>query len=265
MELKKENFHKDHRKRLKTKVKNFGLECLADHEVLELLLTYTIPRKDTNPTAHNLIEHFGSFSKVFDASYDDLVKVDGVGPESALFLNMIGPLLERYSVGKKKVKAEFLTNTGKCVDFFRNNFAIKVNEFMVMACLSKSKRVVKTFMYKGHDETEITFDIRNLAKKINDDDVFSVVLFHTHPNGSVEPSLSDIKTTQKVINVCMFQGIDFDDHIILNESEHFSFSRKGLIGSMKGKYVHGFELMSDYLEVADGDKILIDDEEKPTK
>ena len=96
----KESSHKNHRSRLKTKVKNHGLECLAYHEVLELLLTYTIPRKDTNPTAHKLIEYFGSFSNVLDANYHDLLKVDGVGPESALFLNFLSQLMEMYNKTK---------------------------------------------------------------------------------------------------------------------------------------------------------------------
>ena len=92
MDQKKISPHKDHRQRLKTKVKNYGLECLANHEVLELLLTYTIPRKDTNPIAHNLIEYFGSFSNVLDASYHDLLKVDGIGPEVHYLLMFYLPL-----------------------------------------------------------------------------------------------------------------------------------------------------------------------------
>ena len=232
----KENAHKNHRKRLKDKVKNFGLDCLAYHEVLEFLLTYTIPRKDTNPIAHKLIERFGSFAKVMEADYFDLLKVDGIGPESALFLNSLTQLMEIYNKNKLETKVSILNTTADCVQFFRDFYSIKNNEFMVLACLGKNKRVIKTFLYKGKDETEINFDLKQIANNINDNGVKSVVLYHTHPNGSVEPSYSDYQTTQRIINMCMFHGIEFDDHIVLNESEHFSFRNEGNISKMKEKF-----------------------------
>ncbi len=237
---KKNNLHKNHRKRLKDKVKKFGLECLAYHEILELFLTYSIPRRDTNPIAHNLIEHFGSFSGVIDAEYDDLLKVDGVGPESALFLSNLSQFMEIYYKNKAETKVSILKSTSACVQFFRDNYSIKNNEFMVMACLGKSKKVIKTYLYKGKDETEVTFDVNQIAKKINDNGVKSVVLYHTHPNGSVEPSYADFEGTQSLINVCLTHGIDFEDHIILNESEHYSFKSYGKLQPMKEKYLKNF-------------------------
>ena len=237
----KENAHKKHRSRLKTKVKNHGLECLAYHEILEYLLTYTIPRKDTNPIAHNLIERFGSFANVIDANYFDLLKVDGIGPESALFLNSMFQLMEVYNKNKLETKVTILNSTTACVQFFRDFYSIKNNEFMVLACLGKNKKVLKTYVYKGKDETEINFDLKQIANNINDNGVKSVVLYHTHPNGSVEPSYSDYQTTQRIVNVCMINGIDFDDHIILNETEHFSFNHHNKLDELKNKY---FSLVS---------------------
>ncbi len=228
--------HKNHRQRLKEKVKNHGLGCLAEHEVLEFLLTYIIPRKDTNPIAHDLIDYFGSFSKVIDANYYDLQKIDGIGPEAALFINALSSFMEEYNKSKLESKVSILNSTTKCVDFFREFYRIKNNEFMIMACLSKNKRVVKTFRYQGKDETEITFDLRQIANNINDIGVNSVVLYHTHPNGSVQPSVSDLTTTQNILNICMFNGIEFEDHIILNETEHFSFNKNHIIDEMKNKY-----------------------------
>lgn len=237
MQQKKINTHKDHRKRLKIKVKNHGLECLAYHEILELILTYSIPRRDTNPIAHNLIDYFGSFSNVIDANYYDLLKVEGVGPESALLINVLSSFMEIYNKSKLEKQVSILNSTSKCVRFFRDFYSIKTNEFMVMACLSKNKKVVKTFLYKGHDDTEISFDIRQIANRINDHGIHSIVLFHTHPFGKVEPSESDLSTTQTIINICLMNGIDFDDHIIFNESEHYSFKQNYLIDNMKTKYL----------------------------
>ena len=245
---KKENLHKNHRKRLKDKVKKFGLECLAYHEILELLLTYTIPRRDTNPIAHNLIEHFGSFSSVVDADYEDLLKVDGVGPESALFISILSQCMEAYNKNKSETKTSILTTTSSCVQFFRDYYRIKNNEFMVMACLGKSKKVIKTYLYKGRDETEVSFDVNQIAKKINDNGVKSVILYHTHPHGSVEPSYSDFEGTQSLINLCLTHGIDFEDHIILNECEHYSFKSAGKLQPMKEKYFNNFSVKDVFYE-----------------
>ena len=244
----KENTHKDHRKRLKDKVKKFGLEGLAVHEMLEYMLTYSIPRKDTNPIAHKLINHFGSFSNVVDANYYDLLKVDGVGPETALFISSLSQFFEVYHKSKADAKTIFLKSTAKCVEFFRDNYRIKDNEFMVMVCLSKTKKVIKTYLYKGVSETSVTFDLHEIANHINDKPVKSIVLFHTHPNGHVEPSIEDLKTTQSIVNVCLTHGIDIDDHIILNEGEHFSFARNGLIDKMKSKYTSMFSVNDMYFE-----------------
>lgn len=254
MAEKNSNAHKNHRQRLKTKVMNHGLECLAYHEVLELLLTYTIPRKDTNPTAHKLIDHFGSFANVIDANYYDLLNVDGIGHESALFINVLSSLMEMYNKNKMEKTAMVLNSTQKCVQFFREFYKIKTNEFMVMACLSKNKKVVRTFVYKGTDETEISFNIRQIANRINDYGVASVVLFHTHPGGSVEPSVEDVAATQRIVNICLMNGIDFDDHIIFNEAEHFSFHKQSLIEKMKVKYFDAFGLNASFETKLEGIK-----------
>ena len=245
----KENSHKNHRNRLKEKVKKYGLECLAYHEILELLLTYTIPRKDTNPTAHNLIDYFGNFSNVIDADYHDLLKVDGIGPESALFMNVLSQLFELYKKAKLESGTHVLNNTTKCVTFFRDFYSVKANEFMVIACLGKNKRVIKTFLYRGKDETEITFDIKNIINSINNKGVSSVVLFYTHPFGKVEPSLSDIETTQTILNVCLVNKIELDDHIILNESEHYSFHHNGILDSMRSNHYKVFDAISIYEQI----------------
>jgi len=155
--LEKNYIHKNHRKRLKEKVKNKGLDCLAFHEILELLLTYTIPRKDTNPIAHSLINKFGSFDRAVDADYHDLLKVEGVGPETALFLNVLSGFISAHDKSKQANSNIVLNSTTKCVEYFRNYYRIKSNEYMVLVCLSKSKRVVETCVYQGWTKQKLNF------------------------------------------------------------------------------------------------------------
>ena len=244
MEKQKNNSHKDHRKRLRDKVFRNGLDCLAKHEIVELLLTYAIPRIDTNPIAHKLLDYFGSFSNIIDANYYDLRKVDGIGHESAVFLNLLSQFVEIYNNDKQLALNYVINTTTQAVNFFREFYPVKGNEFMVLLCLGKNKRVVKSVVCKGVDETQISFNIHNIMNAINDKGVYGVILFHTHPNGKVEPTIEDVEATQNLVNMCLVNKISFDDHIIVNESEHFSFLHNGLLGKMKENHYKIFDAQS---------------------
>lgn len=244
----KENPHSNHRSRMRERVKNYGLESLNYHEALEFFLFYPISRINTNPLAHDLINYFGSFKNVIDADYNDLLKVKGVGPETALFINSLSQFIDVYNNSKRETASSVLNTTSECVKFFRDHFRIKTNEFMILACLNKNKKVIKTFRYKGYSETEIFLNLQQLVNDMNNKGVSSVVLFHTHPGGEVTPSLDDFKTTQSLLNVSLTLGIDFDDHIVLNEFEHYSFANYELIGEMKKKFLNAVDVNDIYIK-----------------
>ncbi len=88
--------HTGHRQRVKTEFLTRGIEGWPDHRVLELLLFFAIPQGDVNPLAHELIDRFGSLSKVLDASPDELKKVPGLGEHSVALLRMIPAISGRY-------------------------------------------------------------------------------------------------------------------------------------------------------------------------
>ena len=237
----KSKIHAGHRQRLKDKVRQNGLNVLSDHEVLELLLTYSIPLKDTNELAHNLINNFGDVTKVVDADYNELKKQKGVGEETALFLSVLSSFYEKYKMTKNFTDNEILDNTQKCVNYFRKNNEIKDYEKMYVICLSKLCKVVKTFVYEGQDDTEVSVNIRALMDKVVGNNVAGIVIFHTHPHGSVEPSLEDVYTTQKIYNTLRSMDLILIDHIILNETEHFSFGSSGELSKMERKYYEVFD------------------------
>ena len=84
-----DSIHKGHRQRMKDRFLQEGLDHFSDIQVLELLLFYCIPRQDTNPIAHKLLDHFGSLSQVLEASVEELTKVPGIGENAATFLHLI--------------------------------------------------------------------------------------------------------------------------------------------------------------------------------
>ena len=102
--------------------------------------------------------------------------------------------------------------------------------------LLKSFKVLKTFTIDGLNDHEIDFDLTKLNEIMSVKNVFSIVLFHTHPCGNVEPSLVDYETTQKICNICCMMGVYLSDHIILNEMSHFSFGRNNLLADMYERY-----------------------------
>ena len=224
--------HGGHRQRLKNKVKKSNLRTLEDHEILELLLTYTIPRKDTNPIAHDLLGTFTDLDEVIDADFKDLQKVKGVGEETALFFNVLSQLFAIYK--EKKVKDNNkLTTLQNAISYFRKRFEITNDEFMLVLCLTKTGKVISNFYVYGNNDTEVKIDVKNFADKINVHNTKSVIVFHTHPNGSVDPSAEDLDATQKLYNICAVMGIELLDHIIVNNAEHFSFANNNLLEGIR--------------------------------
>ena len=94
--------HENHRARMQERVAHNGMESLAEHEVLEYMLYLAIPRQDTNPLAHRLIDHFGSFCRVMEATPQELMQVKGVGPRSAQLISDIMEFGRYYAVKKRK-------------------------------------------------------------------------------------------------------------------------------------------------------------------
>lgn len=127
--------HAGHRQRLKSKVKEHGLKVLSDHEIVELLLTYTIPYKDTNPLGHYLLDVYGSIDKIVDADFSDLTKINGVGNETALFLNILSQFADIYKDRKGKVTR--LKSSFDGINYFRTHYQVKSNEYFYIFCLNK--------------------------------------------------------------------------------------------------------------------------------
>lgn len=229
------NLHAGHRKRLREKVGDFGLKVLANHEIVEYFSSFSIPRKDTNELGHNLIDRFGSLVGVFTADAQDLIKVEGVGNETANFLASIGQLFElmRKEMASKGV---ILNSTGRIVEHFRSCYEIEKNEMFMCFILSDTSRLDGMFKVSGPDCTSVQLDLKTFAENINMRTAKSIVVLHTHPNGLAEPSDADVETTQRLLNISSDLGIEFQDHIILNEDSHYSFKSSGLLDKMQKNY-----------------------------
>lgn len=232
MEQKKKQVHKGHRQRLKEKAREQGIEAWPYHEILELLLTYSVPYKDVNPLAHELIDTFGTFSGVLDAGYEQLIKVNGVGRETALFLSLLPDMFAKYNASKN-VGAILLDDSRKCVNYFRDVDRVGDNESFYVFCLNGKKELIKRVKFNGSFPSIINMPISWFTEKLVSSPTKSIIVLHNHPNGDCNPTDADVSATSKLIQAALTLGIKFEDHIIITDRSYYSFLYSGILRGLK--------------------------------
>lgn len=221
--------HEGHRNRLRMRVLKEGLDSFEPHQVLELLLFYSIPRKDTNELAHKLLEEFGSLPGVFEADPKDLCKVSGIGENTAFLLSLVPQLARRYSKDKWGDKPEISSST-KAGQYAVSLFAGRTYEAFFIICLDAQNRV--NFSDLVHEGTinEAPVYPRILVEIALRHKANSVILAHNHPGGSLNPSRADIEATNNIRNALEAISIKVIDHIIVCGEKYYSFAENGRLG-----------------------------------
>ena len=221
--------HEGHRNRLKMRVLKEGLDSFESHQVLELLLFYSIPRKDTNELAHELIKKFGSLSGVFEADPKELSKISGVGESTAFLLSLIPHLARRYSKDKWGDKPEISSST-KAGQFTVSLFAGRTYEAFFVICLDAQNRVIYSDLVHEGTINEAPVYPRVLVETALRHKANSVILAHNHPGGSLNPSRADIEATNNIRNALEAISIKVIDHIIVCGEKYYSFAENGRLG-----------------------------------
>ncbi len=216
--------HDGHRDRVRDRFLSEGLEGFRDHQVMELLLFYGIPRKDTNEVAHKLIDRFDSFSGVFDATYDSLVEC-GLSKTCASFIKLIPAVCSRYYVDKYKSKNKTTQinsdNIGECVLPY---FIGKDEEQVLLILLDpKGNRLFCDIISSGaFSAAELNFrKIMQLCVKYK---AYGAVLAHNHPSGLALPSEQDIRVTKKLKSSLASIDVRLMDHLIVADLDYCPMS-----------------------------------------
>lgn len=220
------SIHEGHRQRLKDRFRQEGLDGFNEVNALELLLFYCVPRSDTNPLAHRLVDHFGSFSAVLDASIEELEKVEGVGHNISTFLTFI-PQLDRYYNDNKNKNVKVLTNVSQCGQYFRPKFINRKNEMVYMICLDAKCKVLACKELGEGSVNSAGVPIRRIvdvALKLN---AASVILAHNHPGGLAVPSTDDIQTTVRVAQALAGVDVILTDHLVFADGDYVSMVDSG--------------------------------------
>lgn len=223
-----ESLHNGHRQRLKNRFLNEGLHNFEDHEILQLILFYAIPLKDTNELAHLLINKFGSLSRVVEADFKDLVNLDGISEHSAILLSMLPQFFRRYTADRRKERIS-IDSSKKAGDFACNlYYGIKYEVFYVICLDSKNKLLHYEIIHEG-TINEAPIYPRLIVESALRHKAHSVILSHNHPGGTLEASQADIDATNKIISALKPIEIEVVDHIIVGGDKYTSFREQRII------------------------------------
>ena len=215
--------HEGHRKRHKERYLQGGLEGFKDHEVLELLLFYSIPRRDTNKIAHMLIERFGSLNAVFDANPADLMNTEGIGEQSAVLLSLVPAIARRYEIAAIGERPQ-LDSTAKAGSYAVALLkGIPVERFYLI-CLDAQCCVTCPALLQEGTINQAAVYPRMVVEAALRHHAHSVIIAHNHPGGALKPSKADIRVTRAVMDAVKPLGIDVLDHIIVTNRGYYSFA-----------------------------------------
>lgn len=216
--------HSGHRERLKQRFRETGLESFNDINALEILLFYGIPRQDTNPIAHALLERFGSFQGVIDAPYEDLLKVPGVGENVATLLKLIPAVCKRYTQEKQKRKQSF-SSIEELEDFVVPLFTFEMEETLFVICMDSGNHITYCEAISQGGLDYVPVDPRKILQIAIDRRASRVVLAHNHPSGIAAPSVSDVNLTRNIQECLGLFEIELLDHFVVAEEMCVSMRR----------------------------------------
>ena len=220
------SIHKDHRQRVRERYLKEGLDGFSEVQVLELLLFYVIPRQDTNPIAHRLIDRFGSVYQVLEAPVEELEKVEGIGPNAALLLSLITAVARVYAVNRTE-KQKILRTIEDCGEYLKSFFIGRRSEMVYLLCLDAKCKVLGCREIGEGSVNSANVPIRRIVETALGLNATSVVLAHNHPSGIALPSGEDVLTTHRVAAALSTVDIVLVDHIVVADDDYVSMVQSG--------------------------------------
>lgn len=224
-----ENLHEGHRKRLKERFKNEGAKAFDDHQLLELLLFYCIPRRDTNEIAHRIIKEFGSLSMLFSSRPEDIVEKTNITENAAIFLAIQSEVVRRANSGKWNKRETKISSSNDAGEYAVSLLAYENYENFYVISLDSQKRLINSNLVSEGSVDEAFIYPRIVVECALRNKASSVILAHNHPGGKLKPSFQDLESTSKITKALNMIDIEVLDHIIVADNKYFSFADNGLI------------------------------------
>ena len=219
--------HDGHRQRCKRRYLAAGAEGMDDHQLLELLLFFAIPRQDTNETAHRLVRQFGSMQGVLRASADELMTVDGVGENAAVLLRLAGDMALRARCSA--MPQTVLNSTERTGVYFMELLADEKKELLYQVCLDGKGKLLSCKQLSQGSADCTALSVRQVVENALLSDASAVVLAHNHPSGVALPSENDRAVTLWVRDALKAIDIRLLDHIIVADGDFVSMNQSGYL------------------------------------
>ena len=220
--------HSGHRERMKNKFLTEGLDHFEQHTVLELLLYFGIPLKDTNPIGHDLLKKFGSLSGVFDAPYEELIKVEGVGKSAATLIKLIPQMCRRYQENLDRDK-NWIFSYDAAGEFLVNKFVGRSEEVVVLMLLNSKSRMIFCEVVNEGTATTANIYVKKIVKLAVQYNAVYAILSHNHPSGNCMPSKQDLNSTQWIYEALETVEVKLIDHVIVSGSDFLSMAKSGIM------------------------------------
>ena len=218
---KPKNLHEGHRERMKKEFLANGLDNLPEHKMLEMLLFYCVPRRDTNELAHQLIEKYKSLAGVLDAPAEELVKFSGITENGVVLLKLIIPLARAYGLGRETKDPVFKSVEDIGDYLLKRYFGFTEEAFSIVCMDSKGKLLDFKILGEG-DINSVGVSTRNVIQIALNSNAVCVVLAHNHPSGIALPSNQDIAITEQIKTALSHVNVRVIDHIIIADNDYVS-------------------------------------------
>lgn len=222
------NTHCGHRARLKQRFLEHGLDNFNDVNALELLLFYAIPRQDTNETAHRLLDRFGSFAAVMEATFEELTEVEGVGENAATLLKLIAQIDRRYMMSKTEARP-VIRNSVQAGEILIPRYRFAREEIVYLISLDSRNLMISCEEIGRGTLGEANVSVRLVVETALKRNAAAVILAHNHVDGFAVPSNADRYATKQIYDALKLVGIMLADHIVVAGDDFVSFSDSGLL------------------------------------
>ncbi len=217
-----------HRQRIKEKYLKNGIDGFLEYEILELLLTYSLPRRDVKPIAKDLLDKFGSLYNITNASKNALCEVEGIKDSSYILLKLIRDI-NGYIYKENRLLGKKISGTKELLEYLYIDMGhLKVEVFKLIFLDSQHTLLDEKTLFRGTLDKSYIYP-RELVKEIFDRDAKSVIFVHNHPSGKTTPSKADISFTNNMRFLLKELEINLLDHIIIGNGSYYSFLEENLI------------------------------------
>lgn len=224
-----------HRQRLRERFLSAGLDGFHDYEVIELLLTLAMPRKDCKDAAKEALLRFKTLQGVLEASSRELCRVAGIGPKNIFGIKLIKAVADRY-LKKRLIHKDAINDSKALFDYLYHSIGDKNREFFKVIFLDSKNQVIAADTLSEGTLTASSVYPREVIQKALSHDAAALIFAHNHPSGDPKPSSEDVAITRQLVFACKVMGLVAHEHLVIGDDRYYSFADQGYIERMNREF-----------------------------